>query len=120
KVSIVPHTEPATHYQPAPTGLPSTIIMLRYALDTEINPAQRIHCLDFSADGNYLAVGVPDGVNVYRTETGRLYVRVYTLTPVLSVRWCMRGNLLCGCKSGHLAIITIDKKAKASNFLRLK
>lgn len=88
--------------------------MIQYSLSAEIDSKQRVYSLAYSASGEYLAVGVSDGVKIYHTKTVRLFLRVYTLSTVLCVCWNARGELLCGCGTGYLAIISIDRKTQVT------
>lgn len=88
--------------------------MIQYSLSTEIDSKQHVHSLAYSTNGRYLAVSIPDGIKVYHTEGGGLFLRVYTLSAVLCLCWNAQGDLSCGCETGHLAIVAIDRKMQVS------
>lgn len=89
--------------------------MIQYTLGTKIDSRQPVSALAYSLDGRFLAAGVPDGVRVYRPESGQLFLRIYTLSAVLCLCWDSKGNLICGCQSGYLAVISIDLGSRVSN-----
>lgn len=82
--------------------------MIQYSLHANIDPKQEVHSIAFSPDGRFLAAGVGDGIQIYQLTSGRLFLRIYTLSAVLSLQWDIRGDLFGGCQSGYLALISID------------
>ncbi len=82
--------------------------MIQYTLFTNIDPKQTVYSIAFSPDGQFLAVGVTDGIRIYQLSTAHLFLRIYTLSTVLCLHWDLRGDLFCGCQSGYLALISLN------------
>lgn len=94
--------------------------MIQYTLQTNLDPKQDVHSIALSPDGQFLAAGANDGILLYQLSSGRLFLRVYTLSAVLSLSWDVRGDLYSGCQSGYLALISIDLLLQVRWFINIR